>query len=107
MNNSNTLTKDGLAAQLAAKTGMTQVQAHEALTHTFGLIQDALVSGQKVEFRGFGAFVPKMRMGRVGRNLHNPQAGPVQIPPKRVVRFKTGTLLGKALNQPQPPQPPA
>ena len=93
-----TLTKDELANKLAEKTGINATQAHETITHTIQLVQDALVAGRKVEFRGFGSFIPKLRKGRTGRNPRDPQAAPIQIPAKTVVRFKTGSLLNTALN---------
>jgi DNA-binding protein HU-beta len=94
----NTLTKDELAHKLAEKTGMTAAQAHEAITHTIDFVQAALVEGRKVEFRGFGNFIPKVRAGRTGRNPRTPEAPPIQIPPKTVVKFKVGSLLSAALN---------
>lgn len=93
-----TLTKDELASQLAAKTGITAIQAHDAITHTLEAVQAALVAGRKVEFRGFGSFIPKLRAGRVGRNPRDASAAPVKIPPKNVVKFKVGSHLSAALN---------
>ena len=93
-----TLTKDKLAGKLAEKTGMTVPQARENITHLLDAVQAALVEGHKVEFRGFGCFSPKVRAGRVGRNPRVPDAPPIQIPPKNVVRFKIGSLLSAALN---------
>jgi len=94
----NTLTKDELASALASKTGMTLVQAHAAVNHTLSAVQEALVGGRKVEFRGFGSLIPKVRKGRLGRNPRDAQAAPIQIPPKTVVRFKVGSQLSAALN---------
>ena len=97
-----TLTKDELASKLAEKTGMTAAQAHDAITHTINAVQDALIAGRKVEFRGFGNFIPKVRAGRMGRNPRTPDAPPIQIPAKTVVKFKVGSNLSEALNPPAP-----
>jgi DNA-binding protein HU-beta len=92
------MTKDDLANQLAEKTGMTAAQAHTAITHMLEAIQTALVGGQKVEFRGFGSFTPKRRAARTGRNPRTPDAPPIDIPAKNVVKFKIGAQLSEAIN---------
>ncbi|RVV97271.1 integration host factor subunit beta [Mesobaculum littorinae] len=62
----------------------------------FEEIIDAMVRGDRVELRGFGAFSVKKRDARVGRN---PRTGePVQVDEKFVPFFKTGKLLRDRLN---------
>lgn len=62
----------------------------------FEEITSALVKGQRVELRGFGAFSVKTRPERVGRN---PRTGDkVNVAEKHVPYFKTGKDLRERLN---------
>lgn len=63
----------------------------------FDEITEALVRGDRVELRGFGAFSVKEREARVGRN---PRTGDsVDVPAKRMPFFKTGKLLRDRMNE--------
>jgi len=58
----------------------------------------AMVRGDRVELRGFGAFSVKQRPARAGRN---PRTGThVTVDQKRVPFFKTGKEMRERLNQP-------
>jgi len=62
----------------------------------FEEISEALVRGERVELRGFGAFSVKRRPARVGRN---PRTGdPVPIDEKFTPFFKSGKELRDRLN---------
>ena len=59
-------------------------------------VAEALVRGDRVELRGFGAFSVRQRSSRVGRN---PRTGDeVKVPDKVVPYFKTGKDLRQRLN---------
>ena len=59
-------------------------------------ITDALVRGDRVELRGFGAFSVKRRDARLGRN---PRRGDhVKVVEKAVPFFKTGKEMRERLN---------
>jgi integration host factor subunit beta len=63
----------------------------------FDEITAALVRGDRVELRGFGAFSVKHREARVGRN---PRTGAqVPVAEKSVPFFKTGKEMRERLNQ--------
>ena len=62
----------------------------------FEEITDAMVHGERVELRGFGAFSVKQRGARLGRNPRTGEA--VSVDSKSVPFFKTGTLLRDRLN---------
>ena len=59
-------------------------------------ITGSLAQGNRVEFRGFGSFVSKIRDARMGRNPKNGDA--VQVETKQVARFKASTQLVARLN---------
>lgn len=66
-------------------------------------ILDALVAGDRVELRGFGAFTVKAREARTGRN---PKAGEaVPVADKLVPAFKTGKTMQARLNASEAPAP--
>ena len=62
----------------------------------FEEITAALVSGDRVELRGFGAFSVKRRDARIGRNPRTGES--VSVPEKRVPFFKTGKELRARMN---------
>ncbi|MBI1391566.1 MAG: integration host factor subunit beta [Alphaproteobacteria bacterium] len=63
----------------------------------FGEISGALVRGDRVELRGFGAFSVKHRPPRIGRN---PRSGePVRIDEKFSPFFKAGKEIRERLNK--------
>ena len=56
------------------------------ITHTLGVIKDAVYNGQDVTLRGFGTFQVKHRKAKTARNV---SAGTtIQIPARYVVAFK-------------------
>lgn len=66
------------------------------VTIFFDEIVDQLMSGGRVELRGFGAFSTRGREARVGRN---PRTGrSVNIPSKKVPYFKPGKEMRQRLN---------
>jgi integration host factor subunit beta len=61
-----------------------------------GEISAALMRGDRVELRGFGAFSVKSRASRIGRN---PRTGEqVEVEEKHVPFFKTGKEMRQRLN---------
>ena len=63
-------------------------------------ITDALVAGDRVELRGFGAFTVRERRARIGRN---PRTGKqVEVTDKRVPFFKPGKELRERVNVSRP-----
>jgi len=63
----------------------------------FDEVTNALVEGNRVELRGFGAFSVKTRPARMGRNPRTGEQVPVDE--KRVPYFKTGKDLRERLNK--------
>jgi integration host factor subunit beta len=60
-------------------------------------MNDALVSGHRIEIRSFGSFSVNRRAPRIGRN---PRSGAsVAIPEKRVPHFKPGKALREQVDQ--------
>ena len=58
---------------------------------------ETLYRNEAVEIRGFGRFKTVMRKARIGRNPKNSKA--VQIPAKKVIRWKMSKILFNRLNK--------
>ena len=73
------------------ETRLKKAQAVRAVDALFDALREAMVTGERIEFRGFGVFQVKPRKRGFGRN---PRTGKeVRIPPGRTVRFKPGKDL--------------
>lgn len=86
------ITKRMLAERVASETGITARDSLNILHSMMNAIVEALVNGNKVEFRKFGMFEVQVRRSRIGRNPKNP-AAVVKIPERKVVRFRAGKVL--------------
>ncbi len=91
------MTKSELIARLAsANPHLFQRDVERIVTTIFDQITAALSRGDRVELRGFGAFMAKERGGRQGRN---PRTGTVvTVDSKMIPYFKTGKQLRDRLN---------
>lgn len=86
------MTKSELVDQLSTSADSLNKKEAELIVNTiFTSIGDALVSGDRVEIRGFGSFSIRERDAREARN---PKSGEVvSIPAKKTPFFKTGKEL--------------
>jgi DNA-binding protein HU-beta len=82
------MNKGQLIAKIAADAKLTKAQAGAALQSVILNTITALKKGDKLTLVGFGTFSVVKRRARKGRN---PQTGkPLNIPAKRVVKFRAG-----------------
>ena len=90
--------KSELVARLAeARPHLNQKDVEAAVNAVLDSIVEALVKGDRVELRGFGAFSTKWRDAR---KAHNPKTGEeVFVERKRALVFKTGKQLRERLNE--------
>jgi len=89
------MNKSDLIGKMASDAGISKAQATAALNSFIGATTGALKGGDKVILVGFGTFSVSARDARKGRN---PQTGAIiDIPAKKVVRFKAGAELNGAL----------
>lgn len=91
------MTRSELIKTIAEKVdGVTQEKAKEVVGVVLDEITDALVSGDRVQFVGFGTFEVKERAAREGRN---PQTGEtMQIASSKNVKFKARKELKDKVN---------
>ncbi|MCB1720970.1 MAG: integration host factor subunit beta [Alphaproteobacteria bacterium] len=95
------MTKSELIQRLAERSPHLYLRDIEKIVDTiFDEITQALVNGNRVELRGFGAFSVKHRDARIGRNPRTGES--VHVEAKRLPFFKTGKGLRERLNDETP-----
>lgn len=86
-----TMNKSELIESLAAKKSLTVKKAEEIINTVFGTMSDAILSGDRIEIRGFGSFVVKEYDAYMGRN---PKSGEsILVKAKKLPFFKVGKDL--------------
>ena len=85
------MNKSDLVARMAKKAEISQSSAEVALNEFMAGVSDALKKGERVTLVGFGSWDVRKRAARKGRNPQNGKA--LNIPARRVVRFRTGSEL--------------
>ncbi|MDD3739370.1 MAG: HU family DNA-binding protein [Lentimicrobiaceae bacterium] len=89
------MNKSELIDAMAAEAGLTKVDTRRALDAFMEVTKKALKKGERVSLVGYGSFSVAKRAARKGRN---PQTGKeIKIAAKKVVKFKPGSELQKAV----------
>ena len=89
------MNKAQLIDAIAVKAGLSKADSKKALEAFVETVGQSLKNDKKVALVGFGSFSVSERSARSGRN---PQTGKtIQIPAKKVVRFKAGAELAESL----------
>ena len=88
-----TVTKKELVARIAAQTRQTKVVTKDILQRFLDEIINELAQGNRLEFREFGVFEIKERPPRRAQNPRTLEK--VEVPAKRVVKFKVGRMMRK------------
>ena len=90
------MTKSQLVKEVSKIAELTNEQADKAVSAVLETIQNILVKGEDVSFKGFGSFSINERPARSGRN---PRTGEVvEIGAKKIVKFKSSSELKKVVN---------
>jgi DNA-binding protein HU-beta len=89
------MTKAELIDKVSKDAKVTKVAAGKTIDAIIDGITKALKKGDRVSLVGFGSFSVSKRKARTGRN---PQTGkPINIPARKVAKFKAGSALSKAV----------
>ncbi|HLU40156.1 MAG TPA: HU family DNA-binding protein [Planctomycetota bacterium] len=91
-----TITKKELVNRIADQTGVTKVVAKEVIQAFLDMIIAELAEGNRLEFREFGVFETKERAARRAQNPRTLER--VEVPAKRIVKFKVGRLMRKKVS---------
>lgn len=85
------MTRSDLVERLAIEKNISNAVAEKIVTEIFKSMADALISGGRVEIRGFGSFEVREYEAYTARN---PKTGvQIEVKPKRSPFFKTGKEL--------------
>lgn len=87
------MNKTDLINEVAAKAGLSKVDAKKAVDAVFESIEQALANEDKVQLIGFGTFAVQEKPAREGINPRTKEK--IQIEAKKVVKFKAADNLGK------------
>ena len=91
------MNKSELIKALADETNIPLDDASLVVTTFFDAMKKSLLSGERIEIRGFGSFSLNYRPPRVGRN---PKSGDkVSVPEKWVPHFKAGKELRERVDK--------
>ena len=91
------MNKADFISKVAELTGDTKVATKANVEAVFDAMIDVLVSGDTVEYPGFGKFKVKERDAHTARN---PKSGEtVEVEAKKSVRFTPSSLLKSAINE--------
>ena len=89
------MNKTELVERIAAGSDLSKAAAKKALDATTEAIKAALVAGDKVQLVGFGTFSVNERPARQGINPAT--KAKINIPAKKVAKFKAGAELNDAI----------
>ncbi len=90
------MTKNELAEQVAARTGLATSQARQVVETAIEVVSDELASGGEVALAGFGKFSVSHRAAREGRNPATGQT--IHIAASKAAKFSAASALKKRLN---------
>ncbi len=85
------MNKSELINAMAAESGLSKVDSKKALDAFINAVGKAMKAGEKVSLVGFGTFSVSERAARTGINPSTKET--IEIPAKKVVKFKPGTEL--------------
>lgn len=86
-----TITKRELVNRIAEETDQTKVAVRDVIQRFLDSIVDELSQGNRLEFREFGVFEVRERAARLAQNPKTLEK--VEVPAKRVVKFKVGRVM--------------
>lgn len=84
----------------ATRVKVTKILVKEVIQHFLDKITEELARGNRLEFREFGVFEVKNRAARRAQNPRTLEK--VQVPAKRVVKFKTGRRMRERVEGQEP-----
>lgn len=87
------MNKTDLVNEIAAKADLTKAASKAALDAVLESISQALANEDKVQLIGFGTFAVVEKPAREGINPRTKEK--IQIPARKVVKFKPADGLGK------------
>ena len=90
------MNKSDLSKALSKEMDLPIRKAEEIVDMVFGTMSESLVSGARIEIRGFGSFTVRRYRGYTGRNPKTGEKTGVEA--KALPFFKAGQILKERLN---------
>lgn len=91
-----TMTKAGIVNYVYENVGVNKKEATDFVEAVFETMKETLEGGDSIKISGFGKFEVREKGKRVGRN---PRTGiEIEIPERKVLRFKISQVLKTELN---------
>ena len=91
-----TITKKQLVGRISETTKTPQLTTKSVVQCFLDEIIGELAKDNRLEFRDFGVFGVRLRAAKAAQNPKTME--PVQVPAKKVVKFKMGRVLKEKLN---------
>jgi len=92
-----TITKKDLIDRIADETGQKRVDVKATVQRFLDEMITELGKGNRLEFRDFGVFEIRDRKARLAQNPKTLE--PVEVPAKRVVKFKVGRRMEQSIEE--------
>lgn len=92
------MNKAELVAKMAEKSGVSRKESEACLNAFMRVVEETLVTGEKVQLVGFGTFETRERAARQGRNPRKPEEK-IDIPASKAPVFKAGKGLKEIVNK--------
>lgn len=89
------MNKAELISAIAEQSGLSKVDSKKALDAFVSAVTKSLKAGGRVSLIGFGTFSVAERQARTGINPATKK--PIQIPAKKVAKFRPGAELSDAI----------
>ncbi len=97
-----TTTKKDLALEISERLGVKKQLAYEVVDTLFEAMRESLISGDRIEIRGFGVLGVKNTKPKPA--ARNPRTGEiVYVPVRKKSYLQAGVIINKALHQPLDP----
>ena len=93
-----------LVRDVAKATQLTLPDAQVVVKKIISSMEEALVSGDRIEIRDFGVFQTKRVTGKKGRDIQNNRT--INIPDYRKISFKAGKNIRQLFRELPSPHPP-
>ena len=90
-----TITKKDLIDRIAEETAQKRIVVKKTIQSFLDQVILELGKGNRLEFRDFGVFEIRERKARTAQNPKTLE--PVEVPSKKVVKFKVGRLMQRSL----------
>ena len=91
-----TITKKELVDRIAQSSQAKRMLVKATVQNFLDEVISELAKGNRLEFRNFGVFEPREHAPRIAQNPKTLEQ--IQVPAKRVVKFKMGRLMRQKLN---------